>query len=89
MLVGVWEALRLLQSQLRPLDDGSPRAPDCLRVETLLEGDDIAPHETVMLIHAPYRCVAHLETAVLGVLARRSLVASNVRRVIRAPADAR
>ena len=37
-----------------------------------------------MLIHAPYRCIAHLETPVLGVMARRSLVATNVRRVIAA-----
>jgi nicotinate phosphoribosyltransferase len=86
VLAGVWEALRLLQTQLRPLADGTPRPPDCLRVETLLEGDVVAPWETVMLLHAPYRCIAHLETPVLGVLARRSLVATNVRRVIEAAA---
>ena len=85
VLAGVHEALRLVQTQLRPHRDGRPRdAAGCVQVESLLEGDAIAPQETVMLLHAPYRCIAHLETPLLGTLARRSLVASNVRRVIEA-----
>ncbi|HEU4632188.1 MAG TPA: hypothetical protein VFS08_20725, partial [Gemmatimonadaceae bacterium] len=88
VLAGVYEVLRLIETQLPPqLPGGRPCvAADCVRVETLLEGDRVEPWETAMLIHAPYRCLAHLETPLLGTLARRSLVASNVRRVIDAAA---
>ena len=83
VLAGVHEAVRLIETQLRPHADGRPRDPaGCVRVETLLEGDAIEPWETAMLLHAPYRVIAHLETPLLGTLARRSLVATNVRRVI-------
>lgn len=51
-------------------------------IETLIDGDSVAPHETALLITGPYIAFAHLETDYLGVLARRSLVATNVRRVI-------
>jgi nicotinate phosphoribosyltransferase len=88
VLAGVYEVLRLIETQLPPeMPGGRPcDAARCVRVETLLEGDRVAPWETAMLIHAPYRCVAHLETPLLGTLARRSLVATNVRRVIDAAA---
>ena len=84
MLAGVYEAIRLLQTRLAP-----GVAPGSLRVETLLEGDLINQGggdewETVMHIHGPYTAFAHLETPLLGILARRSLVASNTRAVVAA-----
>ena len=58
-----------------------------LEVHALHEGDDIAPHETVMTIEGDYTLFAHLETVYLGCLARRSLVMNNVRDVVRAAGD--
>ncbi len=55
-----------------------------LTVHALHDGDEIAPWETVMLIEGDYTLFAHLETSYLGVLARRTLVSSNVRRVVEA-----
>jgi nicotinate phosphoribosyltransferase len=57
---------------------------DALTVHALYDGDDIAPWETVMTIEGDYTSFAHLETVYLGVLARRTLVSTNVRRVVEA-----
>jgi nicotinate phosphoribosyltransferase len=57
---------------------------DELTVHALYDGDDIAPHETVMTVEGDYTLFAHLETVYLGVLARRTLVSTNVRRVVEA-----
>jgi len=59
--------------------------PD-LVVHALHEGDPIAPWETVLLIEGPYDAFAHLETLYLGVLARRTRVGTNTRRVVEAAA---
>jgi len=59
--------------------------PD-LVVHALHEGDPIAPWETVLLIEGPYDAFAHLETLYLGVLARRTKVGTNTRRVVEAAA---
>ena len=57
---------------------------DALTVEALHEGDRIAPRETVMTIEGDYSLFAHLETAYLGVLARRSMIMRNVTAVVEA-----
>ncbi|HEU4562755.1 MAG TPA: hypothetical protein VFS20_33300 [Longimicrobium sp.] len=82
VLSGVYEAVRLLQTQLAPGYD-----PRDLEVHTLLEGDAINrgggdDWEPVMHVSGCYRGFAHLETPLLGVLARRSLIASNTRIVV-------
>ena len=59
--------------------------PD-LVVQALYEGDEVAPWETVLLIEGPYDAFAHLETLYLGVLARRTRVGTNTRRVVEAAA---
>ena len=84
VLAGVHEAVRLFQTQLAPGYD-----PRDLEVDTLLEGDSINrggedDWEPVMHVTGRYRGFAHLETPVLGVLARRSLIASNTRIVAEA-----
>ena len=57
---------------------------DSLDVRALHDGDAIEPWETVLTIEGDYTLLAHLETVYLGVLARRTLVATNVRRVVEA-----
>jgi len=57
---------------------------DALTVHALYDGDEIEPWETVMTIEGDYTLFAHLETPYLGGLARRTLVSTNVRRVVEA-----
>ena len=77
IVAGAFEVIRMLETQLAPgygLRD--------LTIDTLLDGDTLEPWTPVMHIAGPYAAFAHLETDYLGVLARRSLIASNVRRVM-------
>lgn len=53
-----------------------------LEVLALRDGDPVEPWETTMLIRGPYAAFAHLETVYLGVLARRTKVATNTRQVV-------
>ena len=57
---------------------------DALTVHALYDGDEIEPWETVMTIEGDYTLFAHLETTYLGVLARRTLISTNTRRVVEA-----
>jgi nicotinate phosphoribosyltransferase len=57
---------------------------EALTVHALYDGDRIVPHETVMTIDGDYTLFAHLETLYLGVLARRTLITTNVVRVLEA-----
>ncbi len=76
---GLFEGIRLIQTGRLP-----DYPPGEIQVETLLDGDGIEPWEPVMYLTGRYRAFAHLETPLLGTLARRTLVASNVRRAIEA-----
>src|SRR5437588_5394472 len=55
-----------------------------LRVQALYDGDEAAPWETTLTIEGDYSLFARLETVYLGVLSRRTKVATNVRRVVEA-----
>ncbi len=55
-----------------------------LDVFALYDGDRIDPHETVLLVEGDLALFSHLETVVLGALARRTRVATNVYRTVRA-----
>ena len=55
-----------------------------IEVRALHEGDPISPWETVMTIEGDYSAFAHLETVLLGCLARRTLVMCNVDEVVEA-----
>jgi len=57
---------------------------DGLEVRALYDGDKISPFEPVMHIEGDYTAFAHLETAVLGTLARRTLITTNVVHVLQA-----
>lgn len=53
-----------------------------LEVQALYEGDRVEPWDTVMLVEGEYANFAHLETLVLGTLARRTRICSNVRTLV-------
>ena len=57
---------------------------EALTVHALYDGDVVEPWETVLTIEGDYTLFAHLETAYLGVLARRTVVTTNVVEVLRA-----
>jgi nicotinate phosphoribosyltransferase len=57
---------------------------EALTVHALYDGDRIEPYETVMTIEGDYTLFAHLETLYLGTLARRTLITTNVVRVLEA-----
>ncbi len=57
---------------------------ESLSIDALHDGDSIEPWESVMHIRGDASLFAHLETIYLGVLARRTRVATNVRRVVEA-----
>ena len=54
---------------------------ESLTVHALYDGDRVRPWESVMTIEGDYTLFAHLETAYLGVLSRRTLITTNVVRV--------
>jgi nicotinate phosphoribosyltransferase len=76
VLGGVDEAIAILRLCSHGWDD--------LEVRALRDGDRLEPWETVLTIEGDYTLFAHLETVYLGVLARRTLVATNVSRVVEA-----
>jgi nicotinate phosphoribosyltransferase len=78
-LGGVDEAIAVLKLCLT---DGY--AWSDLDVRALRDGDRIEPRETAMTIAGPYVAFAHLETLYLGILARRTRVATNTRLVVEA-----
>jgi nicotinate phosphoribosyltransferase len=55
-----------------------------LTVHALYDGDSIEPYEPVLTIEGDYTAFAHLETAYLGTLARRTLITTNTVNVLRA-----
>jgi len=59
---------------------------DALEISSLSDGDRIAPWESVMHITGDASLFAHLETVYLGILARRTRIATNVRSTVDAAA---
>ena len=57
---------------------------DGLEIHALYDGDEIEPYEPVMHIEGDYTSFAHLETAYLGTLARRTLITTNVVHLLQA-----
>jgi nicotinate phosphoribosyltransferase len=78
-LGGVDEAIAILRTCLTEGFGWSD-----LEVLALHDGDRVGPYETAMLVRGPYQAFAHLETLYLGVLARRTRVATNTRLVVEA-----
>jgi nicotinate phosphoribosyltransferase len=87
LLGGIDEAIAVLKlCSGESAADGWREGWGDLQVHALHEGDEVAPHETVMTIEGDYALFAHLETVYLGCMARRSLVMKNVREVVDAAA---
>ena len=78
LLGGMDEALAILKLCSHDWDE--------LTVHALYDGERAAPYESVMTIEGDYTLFAHLETLYLGTLARRTLITTNVVRVLRAAA---
>ena len=74
VLCGIDEAIAILKLAS---DDWA-----ALTVSALYDGDRVAPFETVMTVEGRYDAFAHLETLYLGVLARRTRIATQTRRVV-------
>lgn len=83
---GIDDALKLLAIGAGDWNENGEGWPLCeaLEVRALPEGSPIAPFEPVLTIAGDYRLFAHLETPVLGLLARRTLVAHNTRALVEA-----
>jgi nicotinate phosphoribosyltransferase len=75
-LGGVDEAIAILKLCAADWDD--------LTVHALHDGDLLEPYAPVLTIEGDYTGFAHLETVYLGVLARRTLITTNVVRVLEA-----
>ncbi len=58
--------------------------PDDITIHALHDGDEVEPWETIMTIEGDLADFAHLETIYLGILARQSRIATNVRNVVKA-----
>jgi nicotinate phosphoribosyltransferase len=84
VLCGIDEALAILKlCSGRHLADGAwADGWDALQVRALYDGDAIGPYETVLTIEGDYALFAHLETEYLGVLARRTRIATNARAIV-------
>lgn len=74
ILCGIDEAIAVLR---RCAD-----RPEELKIKALYDGDRIKPMETVMTIEGDYSTFAHLETVYLGIIGRRTAVATAVRRAV-------
>jgi len=86
VLCGIDEALAILKlcSGAHATDGGWLDGWHDLTVKALFDGDAIAPFETVLTIEGDYATFAHLETCYLGVLSRRTRIATNARAIVHA-----
>ena len=86
VLCGIDEAIAILKlCSGRRLADGSwADGWADLSVEALFDGDHVEPYDTVLTIEGDYATFAHLETSYLGVLSRRTRIASNARDIVAA-----
>ncbi len=86
VLCGMDEALAILRlcSGRRLLDGTWEDGWDRLQVRALHDGDRVEAYETVLTIEGDYALFAHLETCYLGVLSRRTRIATNARDIVKA-----
>jgi len=86
VLCGIDEAIAILKlcSGRELADETWQDGWSQLDVRALYDGDRIEPWETVLTIEGDYALFAHLETDYLGVLTRRTKVATNTRAVVEA-----
>ena len=75
-LSGIDEAIAILKAGVEDWEG--------LSVSALYEGDVFEPWDTVLTIEGEYAAFAHFETPILGVLAHRTRVCTNVREMVEA-----
>jgi nicotinate phosphoribosyltransferase len=82
-LAGIDEALAILRLCSGRYENGTWHDGwEALTVRALYDGDAIGPYEAVLGIEGDYSLFAHLETLYLGVLARRTRIATNAREIV-------
>lgn len=74
ILCGVDEAIAIIKK--------CAHNPENIKIQALHDGDSIEPWETIMTIEGDLADFSHLETVYLGVLARQTKIATNVRKVV-------
>ncbi len=86
VLCGIDEAIAILKlcSGRRRADGSWEDGWSQLDVRALYDGDRISPYEVALTISGDYSLFAHLETDYLGVLTRRTKVATNTSAVVAA-----
>ena len=85
VLCGIDEAIAILKLCAGWYDGGQwIDGWERLSVRALFDGDAIAPYETVLTVEGDYQLFAHLETTYLGVLTRRTRIASNAHDIVEA-----
>lgn len=84
ILSGIDEAIEILRTGTGCFDKNGEfiNCWEEIEVMALPEGSGIKPFETVMTIKGPYSYFAHLETLYLGVLARGTKIATNVKNIV-------
>lgn len=75
-LCGVDESISVIRACLKKYFDH-------VTIRALYDGDLISAHETAMIIEGQYQFIGQFETIALGILARRTRVATNVYRMVR------
>ena len=86
VLCGIDEALAIVRlcSGRRASDGTWVDGWQSLRVLALPDATHVTPYETVLVIEGDYGLFAHLETCYLGVLSRRTRIATNAREIVSA-----
>ncbi len=86
VLCGIDEAIAILRlCSGAYADDGAWNDGwETLDIRALHDGDEIVPFETILTIEGDYALFAHLETTYLGVLSRRTRIATNAREIVAA-----
>jgi nicotinate phosphoribosyltransferase len=83
VLCGIDEAIAILKlCSGRRAGEAWAAGWNALAVCALYDGDRIEPFETVLTIEGDYDLIAHLETPLLGVLSRRTRIATNARAIV-------
>lgn len=58
--------------------------PEELEIHSLQDGDKVSPYESVLTVTGPYQNFGYLEGIIDGILSRRTSVATNVYKVVKA-----
>jgi nicotinate phosphoribosyltransferase len=88
IIAGIPEVLKIFEVGAGEWVDGEWVSRfDELEIRCLKDGDTASPREPVMHIVGTYRYFAHLESLYLGILARRTKVATNMHRCVQAAGE--